>query len=90
MANANVCTLKKIVREMNVGESIYINAISCTSSMISFLKSAIIDGTLQPDPTEIDKIIKPESRTKFLSGDCIAPQMTYIKKKAGCISCIDS
>ena len=80
MANANVRTLKKVIREMNVGDSIYINAISCTPSMIDYLRSAIIDGTIEPDPAEIDKMIKPESRTKFILGECIAPQMTYRKR----------
>lgn len=85
---ATVRTLKKVVREMNVGEKFYFNAIAGTIAMTDYIRSCIIDGTLQPAPEWVDGRVKPEAITKVLSGEIILPQCEYIKKR-GTNQCLE-
>lgn len=77
---ATVRTLKKVVREMNVGETLYFNAISGTPAMIEFIRQSVTHGVLQPNPEWVDSAVQPHAVTKVLSGEVIMPQMEYIKK----------
>lgn len=76
----NVRTLRKLIRELNPGETFYLNAISATTSMIKEVKALIKDGVIEPDREELSRVIKPECHKRFLNGESIAPQMVYIKK----------
>lgn len=76
----NVRSLRKLVRELNPGETFYLNAISATISMDEEMKVYIKDGVIEPDREELSRVIKPEYHERFLNGKSIAPQMVYIKK----------
>lgn len=79
MYNANnVRTLKKVVREMKKGETLYINAISCSFNMIGQLREYIKDGVLAPDEEEVKKSYNDVE--SVMNGTVIFPQMTYIKQ----------
>lgn len=85
---ATVRTLKKVVRELKPSETLYFNAISATPAMVDYIRACIFDGTLQPNPEWIDKMVHPSCVTRVLSGEVIMPQMEYIKK--GASPCIES
>lgn len=73
--------LKRYIWALSPNEHFYINAISCTEKAIDALREMIIDGTIELDEVELGRTIVPSARGKFLTGECIAPQMDYIKRK---------
>ena len=77
MVGAN--TLKKSYEQANVGELCFINAIGLTPRAIDLLREYIQKNKIVPVESELIKVVKKESVDKFMSGEAIAPQMTYIK-----------
>lgn len=75
----NIRTYKKLIRELTAGQTFYYNSIAGTSAMIDYTRELIKAGVITPLQSELDKMIKPEAQYKFITGECIAPQMTYIK-----------
>lgn len=73
----NIRTFKKMVQELNVGDTFYYNSISGTISMIEYVRELIQTGKIVPDGEELNKMIKPEAQYKFYNGESICPQMTY-------------
>lgn len=67
------------IKALKVNDIIYINAINLNVRQIDFLRKLIKEGTLTPDREELDKMIVESAHPKFISGECIAPQMTYVK-----------
>jgi hypothetical protein len=74
-----VNTLKKSYEQANIGEFCFINAIGLTPRAIDLLREYIQKSKIAPVETMLIKMIKKESIDKFLNGEAIAPQMTYIK-----------
>ena len=77
----NVRTMKKLISELNPGETFYLNAISASVGMVELTRELIKNGTITPEPEELSRVIKPEFHERFLNGESIAPQMVYIKLK---------
>lgn len=77
----NIRGYKKAIREMKPGETFYLNIISGSVAMAEFTKELIKSGIIAPELSELEKMIVPEAIQKFMSGDALAPQMTYIKLK---------
>lgn len=74
----NIRTFKKELATMKKGDRFYLNAISCSVSVVEHLKQLIIEGYLQPDPQELKKAVKENAIETFEKGWAIFPQMTYI------------
>lgn len=75
----NIRTLKKVVREMKTGESIYIDAICLSLNAIDQLKQYVKDGVLTPDEDEVKQVCKvPED---IMTGKYLFPQMLYTKQQ---------
>ena len=77
----NIRSYKKALREMNVGDIFYLNVISASVAIAEYTKELIKEGVITPEITELEKMIVPSAIHKFLAGDALAPQMTYIKLK---------
>lgn len=73
----NIRTYKKMIKEANIGDTFYYNAISGSVAMVEFTKELIKSGKIAPDGEELNKMIKPEAQYRFYNGESIAPQMTY-------------
>ena len=73
----NIRSYKKMMRELAIGETFYMNAINCSIAMIDYTRELIKAGKIVPDGEELNKMIKPEAQYKFYNGESIAPQMTY-------------
>ena len=79
MYNANnIKTLRKVVKKMNPGETLYINSICLTINAIEQLRRYIKQGVLLPDKAEAEQIYNDISAV--MSGKTILPQMTYIRQ----------
>ncbi len=76
----NIRTLKKEIANMQSGDTFYFNAVSASFSMIDYIRQLIIEGTIAPEQTELDKVIKKECQYRYQSGEALAPQMVYIVK----------
>lgn len=74
-----VNVFKKKIAEAQAGDTFYMNTINFSPAAVDLLRKFIQDGTLSPDEKELKKSVVPESLPKFLSGECILPQMTYIR-----------
>lgn len=74
----NIRSYKKMMRELAVGETFYFNAINGTVSMVEYTRELIKAGKIRPEQTELDKAVKAEYQDRFLSGESIMPQMTYV------------
>lgn len=81
MRKITMSELSKTVNSLRVGESFYANAIGFGLMAIELLKGYIKLGVITPDRDELNAMIKPEAQQKFIDGECLAPQMTYIKIK---------
>lgn len=79
MAVMKVNVFKKEIATAKTGSKIYMNTINFSLASIDLLRKYIQDGTLSPDEEELKKCIVPEALPKFRSGECICPQMTYVK-----------
>lgn len=73
----NIRSYRKMMRELAIGETFYMNAINCSIAMIEYTRELIQAGRIVPDAEELNKMIKPEAQYRFYNGECIAPQMTY-------------
>lgn len=73
----NIRSYKKMIRELNIGDTFYYNSIAGTLSMIEYTRDLIKSGKITPEKSELDKVIKAEYQDKFLTGESIAPQMIY-------------
>lgn len=74
----NIRILRKVVREMKAGESIYINAICLSQNAIDQLKQYVKEGVLVPDEDRVKREYKvPED---IMSGKYLFPQMVYVKQ----------
>lgn len=74
----NIRSYRKAMREMEIGQKFYLNAINCSLAMIDYTRELIQSGKITPDGEELNKMIKPEYQYKFYNGESIAPQMTYV------------
>jgi hypothetical protein len=70
---------KNFYKNVKIGDSFYLNAIGTNKKVIDYVRMLIQTKEIAPKKEEIEKIIKKESINKFLTGEAIAPQMTYIK-----------
>lgn len=73
----NIRSYKKMIREANIGDTFYLNAINASLTMIEYTRQLIQTGKITPDGEELNKMVKPEAQYKFYTGESIAPQMTY-------------
>lgn len=73
----NIRSYRKMMRELNVGDTFYFNSINGSIPMIEYTRELIKAGKIAPDGEELNKAIKPEYQYKFYSGESICPQMTY-------------
>lgn len=73
----NIRSYRKMIREANIGDSFYFNAISGSMAMIDYTRELIKAGKIAPDGEELNNMVKPEAQYKFYNGESIAPQMTY-------------
>lgn len=74
----NIKTLKKVVKEMKKGETLYINAISLSINAIEQLREYIKLNVLLPDKSEVENLYNDIE--SVMNGKTILPQMTYIKQ----------
>lgn len=70
---------KTVIETLVPGEVIYINAISCTTKMIDYLRKEIQFGRLIPDEETVKAMVKPEVIPSIMSGDVLLPQCEYRK-----------
>ena len=75
----NVNGFRRVIRHIEPGTTVFIDAINLTPRCIDQLRECIKDGTLIPDISEVEKMIVPDSVDKVMSGEIICPQMDYIK-----------
>ena len=73
----NIRSYKKFIKNANVGDTFYLNAINASINMIEYTKELIRTGKIAPDGEELNKMIKPDAQYRFYNGTSIAPQMTY-------------
>ena len=73
--------LLRYVWQLKPNEHFFVNAINCSEKAIDALREMIIDGTIELDEEHLKALIVPSAWCKFLSGECISPQMEYIKRK---------
>lgn len=71
--------ISKYIAKLDKGDSFFVNTINGNSIEISFLKLLIQHGKVVPDIDELKRVVVPEAIDSFMNGDCIFPQMTYIK-----------
>ena len=67
------------IAKLNKGDSFFVNIINGKPYEISFLKLLLQYGKIIPDPDELKRVVVPEAIDDFMNGNCIFPQMTYIK-----------
>ena len=79
MATMRVNEFKKKIAEAQPGDKMYMNVINFSTGSIDLLRKFIQDGTLIPDEEELQKHIVPEALNKYRSGECIVPQMVYVR-----------
>lgn len=70
---------KTVIETLEPGKVIYINAISCSSKMIDYLRKEIQFGRLVPVKENVKAIVTPDIFPKIMSGDVILPQCEYRK-----------
>lgn len=70
---------KNYYKSINIGDNFYLNAIAVKENVIDYVRTLIQTKEIAPVKEELERIVKKESINKFLSGEAIAPQMTYIK-----------
>lgn len=73
----NIRTYKSMIANAKPGDKFYLNAINASKSMIEYTRELIRTGKIKPDQNELDKMIVESAHKRFLTGACIAPQMTY-------------
>lgn len=81
MARIKAKQLEMYVWKLNPNEHFFLNAINCTEKAIDALREMIIDGTIEIYEGQLRALIVPSAWGKFLAGECISPQMEYIKRK---------
>lgn len=81
MSKIKAKQLKEYVWSLKPNEHFFLNALNCTSKTIELLRDMIVDGTIELDEVQLKALIVPKAWCKFLSGECISPQMEYIKRK---------
>lgn len=74
----DIRNLKKNIKAMEAGETIFINAVNLTANGIELLRSYVKSGVLVPDRKEAEALYKDVEAV--MRGDVIFPQMIYIKK----------
>lgn len=70
---------KNYYKSLNIGDNFYLNAIGANKNVIDYVRTLIQTGEIAPIKEEVERLVKKESIDKFLNGEAIAPQMTYIK-----------
>lgn len=81
MSKIKAKQLKEYVWQLKPNEHFFLNALNCTDKTIEVLRDMIADGTIDLDEEQLKVLIVPKAWGKFLSGECISPQMEYIKRK---------
>lgn len=74
----NIRALKKIVKEMNKGDKIYINSINLSVNVIEQLREFVKGSILLPDEEQVKEVYKDV--VAVMSGKTIIPQMEYIRQ----------
>ena len=72
--------LKKMIDEIEVGETVFINAIQLDKNGIDYLKTLVENEILLPTEKSLN-IVVPSVRDEYLFGKSILPQADYIKMK---------
>lgn len=79
MKKVSAREIKNVVGGLCKGETVFINALGLTDKAIDALRSYIECGELQPEAEQLHALIVPQAWCKYISGECIAPQMEYVK-----------
>jgi len=75
----NTREFKNFYKSLNIGDNFYLNILGVNENVIDLLQEYIQLDKIAPLESELIKMVKKENINKFLSGEIIAPQMTYIK-----------
>lgn len=74
--------LEREIAKLSAGSKFYVNAISCTVAEIAYLRQAIRDGILFPNPDTFDMFSRRADIWQAIArGEIIAPQAEYTKLK---------
>ena len=79
MKKVSARDLNKTIGGLCKGETVFINALGLTDKAVDALRSKIECGELQPEAEQLHALIVPQAWCKYISGECIAPQMEYVK-----------
>lgn len=74
----DIRNLKKTIKTMEVGETIFINAVNLTANGIELLRSYVKSGVLVPDRKEAEARYKDVEAV--MNGNVVFPQMIYTKQ----------
>ena len=74
----DIKNLKKTIKAMKAGETIFINAVNLTANGIELLRNYVKSGVLIPDREEAEMQYKDVEAV--MCGNVVFPQMTYIKQ----------
>lgn len=74
----DIQNIRRTIKAMETGETIFINAVNLTANGIELLRSYVKSGVLVPDRKEVEIMYKDVEAV--MSGDVVFPQMTYIKQ----------
>lgn len=77
----DIRNLKKTIKAMEAGETIFINAVNLTANGIELLRSYVKNGVLVPDRKEVEARYKDVEAV--MSGAVVFPQMIYTKQQKG-------
>lgn len=75
----NVKNLKKTIKAMESGETIFINAVNLTANGIELLRNYVKSGVLVPDREEAEARYKDVEAV--MNGNVVFPQMIYTKQE---------
>lgn len=74
----DIQNLRRTIKAMEAGETIFINAVNLTANGIELLRNYVKRRVLIPDRKEVEIMYKDVEAV--MSGDVVFPQMTYIKQ----------
>lgn len=74
----DIRNLKKTIKAMEAGETIFINAVNLTANGVELLRNYVKNGVLVPDRKEAEARYKDVE--SVMSGAVVFPQMIYTRK----------
>lgn len=79
MKKVSAREINNTIGGLHSGDTVFINALGLTDKAIDALREFICDGVIEPEPEQLQALIVPQAWCKYISGECIAPQMEYVK-----------